>query len=312
MLVDDMVEQVRQLADEDATSDIADAAIIASLNRAQQQLVRIAARARNDLFMRELSLTSSDFTSGEATITPLAQEGIVNHIHLVIGSGNSARTYRMSKRELSKEDVLGYNNMEGGVPSFWCVRGNKLLVFPALSSGQSLKVRYQLRPPALVQSEGRIHNYSSTTLTLDALGDNLTTDISNLKAFIAIIDAQTGEVRGRAQVSAVNTTTRVLTIKTASLDRTSVFGYDVDAAMPSTLAKDDYVCLANGTCLPTLTRDYSDYLVQFAVVETMRRLGVPSQEAFARLKDIEKDIEKMWSGHPGMRRVRNSATPWQL
>lgn len=308
MLVNDMVDEVRALADEDATSDITDASIMASLNRGQQQLVRIATRVRNDLFMRELELSASDFTAGEATITPLAQAGIINHIHLMIGD----TPYRMTKRELSKEDVINYPNTVGGYPRYWCVRGNKLLVFPALSGSATLKVRYQLRPPTLVISEGRIHNYTSTTLTLDAIGSNLTTDVSNLLAFIAIVDSQTGLVKGRAQVSAINTTTKVVTIKTASLDRTSVFGYDVDTAMPTDLAKDDYVCLANGTCIPTLTRDYSDYLIQFAVVETMRRLGVPSQEAFARLKDLEKDLEKMWAGQPQMQRIRNSSSAWTI
>jgi hypothetical protein len=173
-------------------------------------------------------------------------------------------------------------------------------------------VRYQIRPPDLVENQGRITSYDSgsTLLYVDTLGSDLTTSITSLQAFVNIIDGTTGLVKGTLQVSAIDTTAKKLTFKTSSLDRSVVFGQTVSTSLPTDIEQDDYVTIANGTCIPTLTRDYSDFIIQSAVLETLNRLGVPSQEAYARYKELEDDVLLMWTGRPSGTRVQSSSRHW--
>lgn len=316
-LVDELVEAVRSLADEDAIAAYDDDKIIAALNRAQMRLVRLAVRKRSELFMRSLSLSSSDFTNGEATVTPLANGVNVSHIHAVA----SGRYYPMSKREMSKDDELDFplSSASVGRPLFWSLKGDKLIVKPRLGSGYTLDVRYQLRPPELVASQGRIVDYDSgaNTITLDDLGSSLTTLITNLQCFVAIIDSQTGLVKGRLQISSIDTDENLLTFYSttavqSTTRRSSVFGYDVDITLPTDIALDDYVCIANGTCIPTLTRDYTDFLVLAAAVEIFTTMGVPVQDVKDDLRALEATIAAEWQSLPKYKRIRNSSPAWNV
>lgn len=306
MLVDSMLDEVRNLADEANTSDVSDADILASLNRAQQKLVRIATRKYNPIFMREATISS--FSGREATIPEYAYGLKINSIDVIQGS-NAYPVLPAQIRKMSALETSGTSS----IPSHYTLRGDKILLYPTPSSGVSLRVRYQVRPPELVKQQGRItdiDSLASDILYVDSLGSDLTTSIDNLKAFVNIIDGTTGLVKDTAQISAIDTTNKKLTFKSSSLDRTLVWGQTVGTSLSTDIALDDYVTIANGTCIPTLTRDYSDFLIQYAVVEVLNRLGIPSQEAYAHLKELEDDVSRMWSGRPSNRRVTQRSKHW--
>lgn len=293
MLVNDMLEEVRRLSDEDNTSDIADVDILASLNRAQQKLARIAARHYAPMFMRESTI--STFSGREATLPEAANGLIINQVD-VNENGTYFQVYPGTMRNMVALESAGTTSR----PEFFVIRGNKMLLYPQPSNGVSLRVRYQIRPSKLVLSQGRITSYDSNSgyLYLDALGDDLTTSITELKAFINIVDSTTGLIKSTHQISAIDTSQKRLTIKAASLDRSTAFGNTVSTTLPTDIDYDDYVCIADGTCIPTLVVDYSDYIIQFSVVETLNRLGIPAQEAYSKLKELEDDVMAMWAGRP--------------
>jgi hypothetical protein len=309
MLVDDMVVAVRQLADEDNTEDVTNSELLSSLNRAQQQLVRIAIKKYEPMFMREATI--STFNGREATIPEQAFAVNVDSVDVVENNSRYYRVYPAPIRHMTELETSGTSS----IPRHYSVRGDKLLLYPAPSSGVQIRVRYQIRPPKLVLTQGRITNIddlSSGILYVNSLGSDLTTSIDSLKAFVNIIDGTTGLVKGTVQISAIDTDEKKITIKTASLDRSTVFGQTVSTSISTDTTLDDYITIADGTCIPTLVKDYSDYLIQFSVVETLNRLGVPSPEATARLRDLTTDVETMWSGRPSMSKVTSKNRHWNI
>jgi hypothetical protein len=148
------------------------------------------------------------------------------------------------------------------------------------------------------------------TATLDALGSSLTTSISALGAFVNWVDGTTGEVKATLQVSAIDTDTKTLTFKSTGLARTTVFGHTVATALPDDADYDDYLCLASGTCVPARVLDYTDYLIQFTVVELKRKQGEDVTAEVAALKDLESDVMSMWAGRAATKRVRRVSGLW--
>lgn len=305
MLVDELIQEVRRLSDEDNTSDIGDADIIASLNRAQQKLVRMAVRKYEPMFMGEVS--SSSFSGRELTIPELAIASTISTVDVIEGNN----TYRVMIAPIRTLTELE-NTATTSRPSHYAIKGTKILLYPTPSAGTIIRVRYQVRPPNLVISQGRITTIddANTTIYVDSLGDDLTTSIANLKAFVNIVDSTTGLVKGTLQVSNITTAQNKIAFKTSSLDRTTVFGSTVDSALPTDIALDDYICLAEGTCVPTLSIDFTDFLVQYSVVETLNRLGIPAQEAYARLKELQDDVDSMWTGRPKSKQIKQANRHW--
>jgi len=307
MLVDNLITDIRALTDESNTEDVSDVELLSSLNRSQQKLVRLAARFYEPLFMRELEI--STFSGREATIPEYANGLIIDQVD-VIQNGRAYRVYNAPIRDMSLLDDTSYTS---SIPQNYAIRGNKMLLFPSPASGVTIRIRYQIRPPELVLSQGRItdiDSLSSNILYVDSLGSDLTTSIDSLKAFINVVDGTTGDVVSTAQISAIDTDSKKITFKSASLDRSLVFGQTVSTSLSTDIALDDYIVIANGTCIPTYTRDYSDFLIQHSVVETLNRLGVPSNEAYAKLKELEGDVKAMWAGRPNSQRVVQRSKHW--
>lgn len=305
MLVNDMLNEVRALSDENNTTDVSDADIISSLNRGMQKLVRIAVKRYEPMFLKETTITT--FSGREATIPEAAYGITINQVDAYDGSGYH-RVHQAPIRELTDLESIGPTPL----PEYFTVRGNKIMLYPTPSSGTTLRVRYQVRPPKLVASQGRITSYDSNNnyIYVDDLGSELTTSLDHLKCFINVVDSTTGLVKGTLQISAINTAQKRLTIKTSSLSRATVFGNTVDDSLPTDIDYDDYVCIADGSCIPMLVSDYSDYLIQYSVVEILNRLGIPSQEATAKLKELENDIETIWAGRPKSIQVRQANRHW--
>jgi hypothetical protein len=125
-----------------------------------------------------------------------------------------------------------------------------------------------------------------------------------IRNFINFIDCRTGRVKGSAQIQSINTTTKVVNIKTSSLTRTSVLGKTIDTALPDDLAEDDYICVVHGTCVPEFMDAHVDYLVQRAIVRIKRNLGEPTNEDYSDMKDQEQDLKQTWVGRESTLQVK--------
>jgi hypothetical protein len=304
VLVDDLVDATRVQLDEAVTADLSDEKILGALNRAQQKLVRLATRHYSAMFKREATV-QADSDSRHFTIPEQAFGLIVNQVECVVGGV----TYKVAAAEL-QQLTEHENESTVTIPSWYAQMGNKLKVFPKTSS--PLRIRYQVRPPDLVKSQGRVTSMDTGTVsvTLDVVGSGLTTSIASLGAFVNWVDGTTGLVKATLQVASLDSDTGEVVFKTTGLDRTTVFGLTVATALPTDAALDDYLAPARGTCVPTLVSDYADYLVQFAVVELKRKNGEGVSEELVALKDLEDDIKLMWAGREPSRRVQRSNPYW--
>lgn len=306
MLIDDLIAQVRTQIDEANESDISDSVILAQLNRAQNKLVRLASQRMDSIFKRE----SSDLTpTGREVTLPEGVYGLqVNEVFALRGP----TPYRVEPADLRQLIEWESTEVSGsGIPIYYAQVGNKLRLYPA-PSGVAVRVRYQFRPPDLVKQQGRLTAVDTvnTEVTLDAIGSDLTTSIASLKAFVNVIDRTTGLIKTTLQVNGINTTTKVISFKTTGLDRSEVFGQMVATAIPATVLRDDYLALANGSCIPTLLQDYYDYLVQFAVLEVRRKTQEDTTAEYAALKELERDLMAIWAGRESTRRVTRSNPYW--
>jgi hypothetical protein len=307
---DELLSQVRSQMDEENTTDLTDPVILQALNRGQQKLVRLAGRRYAPIFKREVELTGDG--TREFTIPEQAFGLVVNEVVAVSGGV----TYPVEPAELRQMTEYDNDSTTSSIPLYYAQVANKLRLYPTPRTGTTVRIRYQVRPPELVKSQGRITtvDVASNRLYLDALGSDLTTNINALKAFINVVDGTTGLVKVTLQVNGIDEDNLAITHKTTGLDRVTVFGQTVAVAIPTTgdttVNQDDYVCIANGTAVPTLLQDYYDYLVQYAVVELKRKTTEPSQEDYAALKELEDDVKSMWAGREATRRVEKRSPYW--
>ena len=307
--VEDLIQQVRDVTDEDNTSDVKDEFIIRMLNRAQQDLISEITRKYNPHFMKETYLTSSDFTTDSNGITRVAtlpSQGFgyrINYVEAKVGD----TWYSVS--QVPHGHTLPFDTTNAAsLPVVYAIQGNKLYVYPDTSQLTQLRIRYQFRAPKLNSTQGRVTAYSSAngTITLDSLGSSLSTSVDDLSAFINIIDSQTGVIKGTCQVSGINTSTKKLTVKSASLSRSTVYGYTVSTSLPSDIALDDYVCLASGTCVPYLSMDLSNYHVELASFHVKRALGTVDGADFSERDRIIDRVQKMWSGRENTMKIKRT------
>lgn len=306
-LVDDLVDQVRDQTEEENTEDISNDDILQALNRAQQKLVRLASRHYQPMFQREATITS--FNGRRATIPETAFGFIVDQVDVLQGE-TAYRVYPAPATHLTDYE----NNSSSLLPRHFFIQGQDILLFPNPSEGTRVRVRYQLRPPRLVLQQGRITNITniaSNEITLDAIGSSLTTSVDGLNAFVNIVDGTTGIVKKTMQVASINTTSKVVTFKSSGLERTTVFGQTVSTSLSTDdVDLDDYLTIANGTCIPTLVMDYDDFLIQHAVVAIKRRFGEPTAEDKQELLELEEDVRLMWAGRPASRKVTKKNRHW--
>jgi len=68
-------------------------------------------------------------------------------------------------------------------------------------------------------------------------------------------------------------------------------------------ALDDYITTADGTCVPTMVSDYTDFFVAYATLEIKRALGEPTTEDYAYYKELEADVKNMWAGRPQKHKI---------
>jgi hypothetical protein len=307
LLVDTLIDECRVQLDEANSADLSDAKILQTLNRAQMKLVRLATRRFAPMFREDSTLTVNSGTN-EVTIPESAFGLVVNAVHVIIGG----QAYKVEPAR--EDDVVGWDNTNSTttLPHYWTQQGSVLRLYPRPTSAVQVRVRFQARPPDLVKKQGRIHSYDSNAVTceLDALGSDLTTSTAALGAFVNWVDGTTGEVKATLQVASITTATKTIAFKTSGLGRSTVFGQTVSTSLPTDAAQDDYLCLASGTCIPLRVADYSDYLIQFAVVNMKRKQGEDVVAEVAALRELESDITSMWAGRAGSKRVRRASTFW--
>lgn len=310
LTVSELVTEVRNQLDEVNTENVTDAQILAALNRGQRKGTNIISRKYKDLFIVADETVSTVGGTQAYDIPAKAFGQRIEKVELVESSGLSREI-----RRISFHDSTQFNtSTQVTRPYYYALRKNEIMLFPTPGSAQTLRLWYTEAPETLVKVQGRITTISDSStdyVIVDSLGSDLTTDAtSGFGAYVNFIDYNTGDIKGSAQISAIDTSTKKITFKSSGLTRSTVLGRTVATTVPTDLAVDDYICVITGSCVPEIPGAYSDYLLQYAVLDIRRRLTEVTTEEFAQLKELETELEKMWVGRESSHRVRKSSSHW--
>jgi hypothetical protein len=317
MLSTELIQEVRNKIDEDDSTDISDAVILASLNRAMTSFARRQASRHPEL--RRQSTTVSLNSDGETVTLPESAFGFrVSHIALARSDGSFRTLETLSARDKeSYEYPSGYTTTE---PTHCFFYQDRVQILPRPASGLTFRVFFDPRPEPLVLPLGRITSRTTSQFTVHELtttNDNdetvLEVSLTNLKCYINAVDDVTGKIKGTYQVSALSTSANTIDIKTSSLDNATVFGRTVSTSIDTAeVSVHDQICWAKGSCIPYLMADYSDLFIMAAYVELTRdHLKEDVTLSMQELRAMEREANNDFAGRLGVKRIVRRARQWK-
>jgi hypothetical protein len=304
--VADLLEDLRSQLDEFNVTNATTPQLLSALNRAQRHAANITARVYEDMFW---SMTSTVTVGGINSIDiPASAYGRrIEMLTAVVGD----QEYEIQRINNHKKAAY-IRGSETQRPYYYTLTKNKFELYPTPAAGVTINIHFNKSLEKMVEPQGRITgvNQGGNYILVDTVGDAVATTTTGFSSYINFIDWNTGEVKGTAQVAAIDSSTGQIIFKTSGLSRGAVLGKSVSTALPDNLAVDDYISLVTGTCVSELPDAYADYLIQYAVVEIRRRFGEPTEVEYAALKEQEQELQKMWVGRPASSQIRKASNNW--
>lgn len=271
--------------------------VLPALNRALEYAVDIYAKHYPDPF---LEYTTLDLNSAQEYTLP---ESVYEDRIVKLEAKTSANLYQEIQR-ISYRDITIYESENPTpAPYYYAVIGRRLRLVPPPSGVYDARLWYIKYPEQLVLPQGRVTVVGGNNqyVIVDDIGPDLATETDNLNSFVNIINGATGEVRATLQVSSLDSGR--ITFR-SSPTQPEVFNKIVGGSLLSSgVKKGDYICVAAGTCVPYLAAPTSNFLIQFAVAELSRQLGVNSVEEEQVLDKFEKQVQRTWAGRETSIRV---------
>jgi hypothetical protein len=303
LVTSDLVAQVRSLIDEDSTFAVEDERdIIPALNRAQDTAASILAKMYESplLTYKEMQLNS---TTQEYDIPEDALEERVEKLEIRQGS------YYYQVRRIEYRDITDYEAAYPVArPFYYTIIGHKFRLTPPPTGVYPLRVWYLKDPAPLVLEHGRITLLGSSYVNLEsAPPDTLTSNSDELGSYVNLVDKNTGTIKATFQVSSVSgqrINLRSSPTRSVVQDRPVSGG----GILPTLAEVDDYLCPVAGTCVPLLKKPVSNYIVEYAVADLLRKLGGDANLAQEVLKKMEQYVERSWAGREQSLRVKSTNT----
>lgn len=207
---------------------------------------------------------------------------------------------------LDYKDVTFYDvPTKTNVPYYYTVIGTKYRLNPPPTGTYPLRLWYAKHPGPLVKEQGQVTVIGSNYVIVQNLGDSISSTGS--ASYVNLVDGETGNVKATLQIQSI--VGNKITFK-GTPDRTSFSNRTVVGTLPTDLAIDDYVCSAEGTCIPVMRSTVTNFLVQFAVAEMTRKLGgEPTIEEKVKA-DFEEQIKRAWTGRERYTRVKKRSKEW--
>lgn len=309
--VQNLVDEVRAQVDEfnkDSVSTEQD--ILPTLNRAQDYAFDILARRYPEPI---LAYTTLQFSGGqyEYDIPENVFEDRVLKLETTLPSGQSGRANYIEIQRISYRDISAYESAaQSSFPLYYCIFSRKLRIVPQPTGEYSARMWYLRTPEKLVLPQGRITviNTTSNYVIVDSIGDSLTTESDQLGSYVNVVDGQTGEIKGTLQIQSISDNKVAFR---AVPSRTSVLNRTVTGSLSSiTMSQDDYLAAIEGSCVPYYGRPISNFLIQYACAEIVRKLGGQADTEEKILEKFEKQIESTWSVREISKRVKKKSNNW--
>ena len=297
----DLIAEVRSISDEANVEDLTDADIISSLNRAQDRAASILSRHYPEPLLTRYSIaptTDSAFPLPEDILEDKLVKLEVEY------SGDYIEVTRISYRDITDFEVpAGMRAVT--YPQFYYIKDDEFILLPAGGSFTSLRVWYIRDPLPLVAPQGQIMKISggANGVWLDNVGADLTPLMDEKNSYVNIIDGETGKRKGSLQI--LNISDKLVNFRTVP-ERSNVDGLSISGSLSTVgAAPDDYICTIHGSCIPFRKKPLSNFLINFAVADVMRKMGGAVEVAIQIAKDFEQEVERMWAGQENTLRIKD-------
>lgn len=302
--VDDLIQEVRDQADEQNVTSLTPEKTLRLLNAGYRIANSVVARHYPDTLIGSSSLLLSSGATHD--IPAAAWEDNVTHIDIAV---TGVPPVPVTRRKYSERGQFA-SASSVAIPSDWCIEGHSIKFLQTPSSSYSATAYYVRRLDTLVEQQGRITEVGATYVSVDVIGDDISTASDAKASYINIVNWRTGEVKGTMQVSSTSGTRinlRSSPIRSTILGRTVTGSADIDDL---DIEVDDYVCLVYGSCVPYFQDAIAGYLVEHALA-CLSRGGTGTADA--RLEeqirgDYEKRLAGAWTGREGTDRVKNKSS----
>lgn len=304
----DLLGQIRSQIDETSVHNVSDSDLLAALNRAQDYAADLMVRHYPD------PLLDDPFTfplvSGQVTYPipeDIFEERLLG-VEAFKGTAPNIVVYPLLRVQFS--DLNMYESSgRATVPQIYCVVGKNVYIRPIPSGVYSIRMWKIKELDPIVTVQGRVTNFDPVTgrVFLAEVGTDLTTSATDSNCYINFVDAQTGLVKGSAQVMTLSGAD--FKIKPTP-DRTTVQNRTISGTLPANLEVDDLVCVSKGNCVPIMRKPFTNFLIQYTVCEIKRRLGEDVTAEKATMDAFEDQVKKTWVGREITRRVQKRSKHW--
>lgn len=305
-----LVRAVRQQVMEANKTRVSTSQVLEALNRGFDDAIDILAQQYPDPLLAYTEAVPD--TNGQIVIP---EDCFQDRVEAVEYYPSGAEGYRVRVQETDDLSAHGsYNSVKGGYPSIYSIVGRDIQFAPINMQSVTCRVWYVQTPQPLSLDQGRIQTVDTVNnyIVVDSLDtSDAETAISASSAYgkyINITDATTGKLKCTLQVESIND--EQLVIKT-SPTRTSVFNLPVSSSIPDTVSPDDVISAIDGVGVLFFNRPLANYLIQYAVNEVQRSLGV-SNLSFeeGKLRELRKKVEGSWKKRPGAKFKRAHGKIW--
>lgn len=317
-----MLSQVRSLLDEDNVSRVNDVDdILPALNRGQDYAAHLLAEHYDAPLITHATIT----TVANQKEYPIPEDAFEERLEQVEVFLNNIY---YSLQYVPFQDISNYEyaTLATRTPAYWTISGRNFKLVPMPSSAFSLRVWYNVDPFPLIKSQGRITNVntSGNYILVDSVGSDLTTDTSQLNSYINIIDAQTGLRKATFQINQLPPGTTKIVLKTVPL-RTTVQNLTIDTSLSAlainsapdndgptnySVNPDDLICVVQGTCVPVMAKPITNFIINYAVMEINRKLGLSNTSETEAFKELEEQVKDSWANRPNTMRIKLKSSGW--
>ena len=311
----ELVQSVREQVVEANNTRVSTSQILRAINRGYDDALDMLAKQYPDPLISFFEVCPDE--NGQIDIPEDAFQDRVESVeYYTRGSGD----YRSRIRETDDLSAHGvYNDISGGYPSLYSIIGRKIQLAPVNVQKVLIRVWYVKAPLPLVLEQGRIQRVVTEEggqeyIIIDDLNTEETETPINTTStygkYFNIVDSATGKIKCTLQARQLKDGNKRIDIE-ADPTRTSVFNLEVKNAIPSTIEPDDVISSVNGLGVLFFSRPLANYLIQYAVNEVQRMLGV-SNLSFeeSKLRDLRKKVQEAWKKRPGAKYKRAHGKIW--
>ena len=299
--VTNMIRTIRNKLQEQNSSKISDSVILDFLNQGQDFAFDLIARRYPDI----LGSIANATINSDGTTFDMPENAFEQRL---------TRVYRKDDNYTTPLERVGYREIsdfdgQQGYPTHYAILKDKVYLLPS-GDISSFTWRYafveDIEP--FVKPQGRIksvtvgNGVTNASIQVDAIGSDVTIDVTDYDRFVNIVDNKTGTVKCTLEVKDITTTANTIEFK-VTLNTPTVDNKTIVNIIPATVGVDDYVCISSGSCVPYFQKPAYNYIIQWAATELKRSLGMDAQMEENALKKYEEQIEKLNSKRESSSRV---------